>query len=292
AMLWAAVIGIIDEQDGLLYYINAEHPWVAVYRGGSAFFIENELSLHKLGMPENKETFRVKTFKLESGDKVFSGSDGRDDIALGKDQHGNTSINTDEKLFLRVIEKAHGELGGIVDELKSLGSITDDLSLVRIEFDPKDFKRLDKSERKRIQEKILVNNKNQDIEKVKKGYEENPHRLDLLYELAFLSAHRQDWQIAAEFAEKFVALDASDKAIVYLAAQALKLSAKGDVGILKRAADYAERLLLRVPNDVNVILNLADIERYLGRHEKMQNLLLAAKAIDPTNKTLVKFRID
>lgn len=51
-------------------------------------------------MPENDELFRVKTYRLLKGDQIFIGSDGRDDISLGRDDAGNSMINQDETLFV------------------------------------------------------------------------------------------------------------------------------------------------------------------------------------------------
>lgn len=49
SMLVSLVLGVVDNETGLLYFINAEHPWIVLYRDGIASFIENELMFRKLG---------------------------------------------------------------------------------------------------------------------------------------------------------------------------------------------------------------------------------------------------
>ena len=45
SMLISAMFGIIDNRNGTIYYINAEHPYTALYRDGHANFIEREMEL-------------------------------------------------------------------------------------------------------------------------------------------------------------------------------------------------------------------------------------------------------
>ncbi|MCB1158303.1 MAG: cache domain-containing protein, partial [Leptospiraceae bacterium] len=48
SMLISAAIGLIDELTGVMYYLNAEHPWPVLYRDGVASFLEDNLSLRKV----------------------------------------------------------------------------------------------------------------------------------------------------------------------------------------------------------------------------------------------------
>jgi HAMP domain-containing protein len=49
SMLVSLAMGLIDSETGIMYYINAEHPWTVLYRDGKASFIEDELLYRKLG---------------------------------------------------------------------------------------------------------------------------------------------------------------------------------------------------------------------------------------------------
>jgi serine phosphatase RsbU (regulator of sigma subunit) len=71
-MLASAVIGLVDDESGLLYYINAEHPFVVLYRDGRASFIDKELQLWKLGVYQPDILPHINTFLLLPGDMVFN----------------------------------------------------------------------------------------------------------------------------------------------------------------------------------------------------------------------------
>ena len=63
----------------------------------------------------------------------FAGSDGRDDILL-EIKDGVRILNEDETIFLKAIEESKGDLDKIVSYLKKIGELTDDLSLLKLEF--------------------------------------------------------------------------------------------------------------------------------------------------------------
>lgn len=285
-MLVSAVIGLIDEDSGLLYYINAEHPWIVILRNGEASFIEEEMTLRKLGMPENEELFRVKTYKLLTGDVIFAGSDGRDDISTGRDEMGNSMINSDETLFLRTIEKAKGNLHEVRRELHERGDITDDLSLIRITFDGTGTEPVTKADLSVIRR--YAQNKDYDgaVKELEGIYAKNPHDPKIVYELALLNSRLKRFVQAAALGEEYCSYDPSDLGMIYLTSRALKYCANGELGLLKRAADYGERLILREPMSFHGIVNLADIYRRLGKKEKASDLFKKAQAFDPENRAV------
>lgn len=132
SMLVSLVLGLVDTQNGLLYYVNAEHPWSILYRDGNAAFIENELSLRKLGMSaEGRMSIRV--FELKPGDELICGSDGRDDIMLHTSD-GRPKMNEDEDLILSAVSEAKGDLKRTYDICSQRGEITDDYSLIKIHY--------------------------------------------------------------------------------------------------------------------------------------------------------------
>lgn len=132
-MMISCVIGLIQEETGLMKFINAEHPLTVLYRDGKANFIEKELRMRKLGTPfTDLEQVEIQEIQLKIGDCIFVGSDGRDDIKIITDN--KIIMNHDTTLFLRQIEKAEGNLNRLKSILLDSGEITDDLSLIRIEF--------------------------------------------------------------------------------------------------------------------------------------------------------------
>lgn len=136
SMLVSLVIGLIEEDTGFLYFINAEHPWLILYRDEKASFLENELSYRKLGTKGLNSGIFIKTFRLLPGDTIISGSDGRDDLLLFSEQieSNQRQINQDENLILSYVEQGKGELDSIFNLLSKNGEITDDLSLIRVHY--------------------------------------------------------------------------------------------------------------------------------------------------------------
>ncbi|MCS6983620.1 MAG: SpoIIE family protein phosphatase [Leptospiraceae bacterium] len=135
SMMASAAFLLINEHTGQAFYLNAEHPYLVLYRDGVAGFVEEGHILRKLGaeipVPERAP---ILEFQVYPQDILYLGSDGRDDLAFGyHSETGERIINEDETLFLKNIEKAKGDLSALIREIQQSGEITDDLSLVRIE---------------------------------------------------------------------------------------------------------------------------------------------------------------
>ena len=126
-----------EEDTGVMYFINAEHPWTVLYRDKNAIFLEEELTTRKLGVPM-EYTLVVRVFRFQKNDVIIIGSDGRDDIHINESEEIKI-MNEDERQILYRIEDGRGILRGIVDSLLKKGRLTDDLSLLRIEFLNKDI---------------------------------------------------------------------------------------------------------------------------------------------------------
>ena len=131
-MMASVVLGLVNDVTGEMYYFNAEHPWTVLYRDGRARFIETELNLRKLGSLSEYD-FQVHMFQLQKGDVLFIGSDGRDDIDISKDASVRM-INEDETVFLDTVQEAGGKMERTVELIRAGGGLTDDLSLIRVEF--------------------------------------------------------------------------------------------------------------------------------------------------------------
>ncbi|HNO27068.1 MAG TPA: PP2C family protein-serine/threonine phosphatase, partial [Leptospiraceae bacterium] len=109
SMLVSVALGVIEDDTGLLYYINAEHPSLVLYRDDTVEFIENKYQYYKLGtVPQNR--ISINTFQLKPGDVIIAGSDGRDDIYLQTDEAGNKKLNYDEQMFLHHVKNGQGRL--------------------------------------------------------------------------------------------------------------------------------------------------------------------------------------
>lgn len=135
-MLVSAAFGLIEEETGIMHYINSEHPWSVLYRDGKARYAEDEsTSCRKIGFPAmflDNEEYQIQKFHLYEGDVFIAGSDGRDDLdrTFGEDR----TISYSAETFLICVEKAKGQILEIEKEILKIGNLTDDFSLIRIEI--------------------------------------------------------------------------------------------------------------------------------------------------------------
>lgn len=134
SMLVSVFIVLLENRTGRMLYVNAEHPWGVIFRGDKAEFLESRSYFRKLGTPGFQENLIVDSIQLQVGDVIILGSDGRDDVELMSEMKDQRRINHDEKLFLQHVEASHGKINEIYEQVAASGDITDDFSLVRIEY--------------------------------------------------------------------------------------------------------------------------------------------------------------
>ncbi|MBP7284718.1 MAG: SpoIIE family protein phosphatase [Leptospiraceae bacterium] len=137
-MMVSMILGIIEEDTGNLYFINAEHPFPVIYREGKANFINEEQNYNKLGFPhldsQRRTTVSISNAQLLPDDILILGSDGRDDVIIGHLPSGKPEINQDQERFLTCVEKGNGNLAEIVQWIQKDAELMDDLSLLKIKY--------------------------------------------------------------------------------------------------------------------------------------------------------------
>ncbi len=255
SMLVSLFIGLVDESTGLMYFISAEHPWAVIYRDGRATFVDHEVHFRKLGFPTQEGKLVIQTLALKPGDVIIAGSDGRDDVLVQKD--GELLMNEDENLFLKQVENGDGRLDGIMKSIEACGQLTDDISLVRV------------------------------------GYRENGTNgvkgtgTDLPALVKSIRSHlaSKQYLAAAPLTERYADLRPVDSAALFTAAYCFKKA-----GDLSRAADFGERLRLRMPRDFRNLVNLAEIYAALGNHERALRIIDDALAIEPDHSKTIRKR--
>lgn len=258
SMLMSVVVGLADEQSGFVYFINAEHPWSAILRDGKAFFIENDLTLRKLGTMGVAMGIKVQTYEMKPGDLLVIGSDGRDDLMLGSDGEGGRIINEDETLFLRLLEKGGGNLEDVYYACKETGDITDDFSLMSLSFEPEtETQEVRLGTRQKISEarRLVAEKKYADaIKHLEKAYEishDNVHVARALAHVHYKTGHLRE---AAEYFDRYTEASPGDtQAIETLGSIYLKL------GDTEKAADVLTRLKIRNPRDEKIAAQLAKL---------------------------------
>jgi len=287
SMLISAVMGLVDDENGLMYYINAEHPWVVLYREGRASFIEESLLLRKIGISGLEGFLQVRTFSLRQGDVIIVGSDGRDDILDGVDASGGRVINEDEYLFLGRVEEGRGMLPEIENAVLAHGALTDDFTMVRIAY--KEDRALPAPPAPQLENRIgqarsmLVTSPAAAEKELLSVLAEDPHNGEVLLELARHFYRQKQYPQAAEFYLRFVAVDPADTEVLVRAAYSCKLA-----GRLDDAIDLGESVRLRARSHANNLINLADAYRLDGSSERARMILEEARTFDPDNEQLRK----
>ncbi|MCE9500387.1 MAG: SpoIIE family protein phosphatase, partial [Leptospira sp.] len=290
SMLVSLVMGMVEDTSGLMYYINAEHPWCVLYRDGKASFIDNDLLFHKIGIMGINGTISVRTFQLMQGDAIIVGSDGRDDILIGTEHDGSRIINEDEFEFLHRVEEGEGNLENIAQSIQKIGELTDDFTLMRISF----LEQVSETEAAEVSEKFsehitlgkkLLNDGNPDnaLVEFEAAYSINNMDAELIKDMGKSYLKNKNYARAATLLEDCTILRPGENELIYLASFANKMNKD-----LKKAADLGERYKLREPKNTKNLINLADIYRLLGNFERAKEILGKALAIEPENPNAQK----
>ena len=293
-MLVSAVIGLVDDVNGMLYYINAEHPGIVLYRRGEARFLEEDRMLRKFGVDDeemDEQSWTLSTFRLQPGDVMYIGSDGRDDLEMGQTSDGKRIINEDEFLFVRLVSEHPASLEELVPSLLAAGGQTDDLSLIRVGYleDPpfeetvippeysahRDRARALGTE-ERLQEAI------QEMERAIAIRDEVAEDVLLL---ARLHRRAKNYERAAELYIHLTQLEPIETRYLYDASLMLKLSRD-----FIQAADFGERCRLRDPEYLKNLLNLADVYRGLKNYDRSQAMLSRVLVREPEHPEALRLK--
>ncbi|MCP4136255.1 MAG: SpoIIE family protein phosphatase [bacterium] len=295
SMLISLVIGLVDDETGLVYYLNAEHPWTTLYRNGKASFIEKEFLLRKLGIQITNEVVTIKIFQLEPGDIVIAGSDGRDDIVV-KDEDGLEQINEDETLFLKMVERGEGSLVQIYESIIAAGNLTDDLSLLRLAYK----EGVPEEEGEQNLEEILSllkmykdpdepagvpDEESNRLENLEKACTINRYNHVLLKELLQLLISKENYLKAVFYIEEYIELKPEDTEFIFTASTCFM-----KIDDYKKAIELAERVHLRNPREMRYLAHLARLNmlanNYIEGEEYLEKMLL----IDPDHPEVPEIR--
>ena len=290
-MLISLVLGLIDDESGMLYFVNAEHPHPVLYRDGKARFLGLDGMLRKLGWTLMAQTqFGIQTQQLLPGDVLIIGSDGRDDVQLASDDKGQRIINEDENLFLKHVENAGGDLKNILAEVNRAGQLTDDLSLIRVAYrageEPADRHVTSDETRStvtRVRELMRQGDYATAESLLKPGPDGRDPEPEILRELVRLHGELKNHEQALNFAERYIVLRPGDTNMIYSAGVLARKLGRPD-----RAADFAERVRLRSRSMVPNLLNLAQAYLILKNHDRAIKILQEALAVEPANERAQK----
>ena len=289
SMLVSLVLGLVDEECGLFYYINAEHPGTVLYRGGRAEFLEDPTEFLKLGTPGlSGGQLSIQLFQMRPDDVLIAGSDGRDDIVVsGENVEGVRVINDDENLFLRSVEAGGGELGDIHDALTKSGELTDDLSLLRISY---------------LEDAALRDTGKEDEGMALVGRAEAAWQggdaaraLNFLREVrelgvargpalrleATIHMQRHEYERAGLLARQYVDVAPGDTEFLYLASYCLQKAER-----FEEAGECGERVRLRDPGHIDNLMNLVEIYTQLKNFARAERFAGDVLRLDPDNQSV------
>jgi HAMP domain-containing protein/tetratricopeptide (TPR) repeat protein len=253
AMLVSCILGLVNEKTGKVYYFNAEHPFSVLYRDGIASFIEKDISAHKMGMPFNQDVI-IFEFTLQPGDSILCGSDGKDDLILNKSQEGIRVINEDEAIFLKHVENSKANLQELFDCLSGYGELSDDLSIVKITFNPtqvipqeKEVDRIGDLIRDKKYEQALSEIESQSLE----------DDLISVYRRAICLNKLKRNEEAIEVFDK-----ANEKIREHEKVMRLLARVYFELGNYEESESYLKKLTELFPNDLEIRTNLVKIRSY------------------------------
>lgn len=289
SMYISVCMGLIDNITGMMYYINAEHPWTILYRDEKASFLEDELVLRKIGTPYQDEEFYVRVFQLREGDIVITGSDGRDDLII-KNPDGTESVQEDETEILRRVEESKGDLKLIEEGVKKHGSLMDDLSLLKIEYHYLEDAKVELTEdlQPTIEEgNYLLEKGNYDeaLKRIEGLVSQRNNFPELLKLLGRLYYNKDDYLRAIDCFEQYLNLCPGDNDYLYALSNTYRM-----VGNFNKAADVGERLYLRDRKDFLNLVNLAFIYHNLGVTTRAKMMIENALFLQPENEQAKKLK--
>ncbi|HRP68483.1 MAG TPA: SpoIIE family protein phosphatase [Turneriella sp.] len=318
SMLISVYFALLENNTGKLYFLNAEHPWGVLYRNGKAIFLQNRSYYRKLGTPGLQENIQVDQIQLQSGDIILLGSDGRDDIALPGRHETHRVINEDESIFLRHVEAADGRLEEIYKLISASGEITDDLSLVRVQYnapkekvsspegalspqitkaheshdlqinEPNDKQNIDipltaSTLLREAKQKVDTGKTTEAGALLKQAFESASAGPRALRAALNLAMQIRDYALAIEIAERILPLRSDDAEVLYLAA-----FAERRLNRLSNAKRYAEKAHQAEGGQHLTTMNLlADIYIELKESANARAML---DEIEPHNETVKKMR--
>ncbi|MCX7632630.1 MAG: SpoIIE family protein phosphatase [Turneriella sp.] len=286
SMLVSMFIAVIENNTGMMYYLNAEHPWGVLYRNGRATFLQNRSYYRKLGTPGLQDEIVLDRIQLQPGDVVFIGSDGRDDLALPSTEKGVRTINEDESLFLKHVEAADGRLQQVYEMIAASGEITDDLSLVRVEFRaPRSGQTMAEERRtaavllRDAKSLIDAGNHAQAAVLLRRAAQSSSIGPRALRAALNLSMQIRDYTLATQIAHRLLKKQPLDNEVLYLAA-----FAERRLGNINEALALLEKIR---QNDntptVPVLSLLAEIHQERGELDQARNIAQEILRLDPAN---------
>jgi hypothetical protein len=269
SMLISCIIGLVSSKVGTLYYFNAEHPFLILYRDKVASFIDNEISIRKIGIDDNSLQFKIHTFQLLSGDSIFIGSDGKDEILLKELESEEMSINTDDTMILRFIQDNDGNLDKIKEDIFEKGKIIDDFTLMKISFDSK-LTIAPKFISSKVNSTYAEAVNHYKLGNLEKLYFDFPAEVGIKKQLSKIYMKSKNYLSAIKISEEYLYHVPLDTTTLLYTSFAYK-----ELGSYEKVMEIGERILIREPDNKKNLIQLSEIYKLNTnlsfKRDKMKN---------------------
>ncbi|MCB1178684.1 MAG: SpoIIE family protein phosphatase [Leptospiraceae bacterium] len=284
SMLISMIFGLVEDSTGLMYYINAEHPWMILFRDGKANFIEDEGFYRKLGHVGVESELAITLFQMFPGDRIILGSDGKDDVVLSKTET-TRNINDDESLFLSRVEEAGGDVENIYKTISSKYELMDDFSVMSVSYpeeeplDEETSLKIDTLMRDATE--ILSSGKgvSRAIGLLEEAISISRNPLEPTRLLVKVLLKLRKFEDASKISRKYIKSHEYDTDMLFLTSYCLKRSRDFDESI-----DLSERVKLRYPNNIRNLIHLADLYTATENYIRASKLVRKILILEPDNK--------
>lgn len=137
SMLVSGILSLYKVSGGDLFFLNCEHPPIVLVRSGKASYLREDAVLRKIGFPDSDSKVKIEHFRLQPGDAILYGSDGREDLYIQDSLYSSRKQKSSEPaLFFGLIESEIPDLDKLENKILGIGELSDDLSFLKIQTDP------------------------------------------------------------------------------------------------------------------------------------------------------------
>ncbi|EJO70651.1 SpoIIE family protein phosphatase [Leptospira kirschneri] len=137
SMLVSGILSLYQISTGDLFFINCEHPPIVLSRNGKTSYLKETAVLRKIGFPDSDSKIKIEYYKLLPGDTILYGSDGREDLYIQDPFHSSRKQKSSvPDLFFKLIQNSIPKLEDLEFKIQEKGTLSDDLSFLRIQIGP------------------------------------------------------------------------------------------------------------------------------------------------------------
>ncbi|MCB1315817.1 MAG: tetratricopeptide repeat protein, partial [Leptospiraceae bacterium] len=262
--LLSLCMAAIDDESGVLFGINAGHPATLLYRNGQLNRLPGEADFGRLGvdLEDREQPFAPMTvFALQPDDVLLTAPRARENATPD---------------FAALAKQQKADASAIFQALTSDANLSDDISLVRVQWDGAKAGSNAEAEQGLTRAREMaagLTNENSGsawqpvIDELQKVLQKDRFNRSAMNNLTRLYYRVGDYQQAAILAEQYARHHPDDTEFLLLASVCLYKSGRDD-----KARDFGERLKVRRPDHIENLQNLIFLANRAGDVLQAQSL--------------------